>query len=204
MSEMNTIQSPNDDELLLKLVRAFAVFDDLRTCTDANLGPGVDLAPILVGPPEDGAFADWRPSPVVLESDVLSELYRDIPGPLPPLFERLIRTFRWAEVDIGRCRLLASLPPGLRGLSFEIHRDDHLFRALTAAGFVQFGRGPDFDYDPVCFDVRSRRPDGDRRITKIDHEEILCNDRVVEVAEIAPTFRRLVEWVCADAAAKSS
>jgi hypothetical protein len=57
------------------------------------------------------------------------------------------------------------------------------------------------DYDPVCFDLRRRESGGDCRIVKIDHEEILCNYRVVEVIEIAPTFRRLVELVYADAAA---
>jgi hypothetical protein len=73
---------------------------------------------------------------------------------------------------------------------------------LIPAGFVQFGKGPDFDYDPVCFDLTHRVTDGDCRIVKFDHEEILCNYRLVEVGELAPSFRRLVELVIDDAELK--
>jgi len=48
------------------------------------------------------------------------------------------------------------------------------------------------DYDPVCFDIKSRKKNGECRIVKIDHEEILCNNRVKLVAELAPSFRELV------------
>lgn len=55
------------------------------------------------------------------------------------------------------------------------------------------------DYDPVCFDLR-RRSNGDCRIVKFDHEEILCNRRLVEVDDPATGFRRLMELVIEDAA----
>ncbi len=48
------------------------------------------------------------------------------------------------------------------------------------------------DYDPVCFDINSRKKNGECRIVKIHHEEILCNNRVKLVAELAPSFRDLV------------
>jgi hypothetical protein len=35
---------------------------------------------------------------------------------------------------------------------------------------------------------------------QFDHEEILCNRRLREVADIAPSFRALVESILADAA----
>jgi hypothetical protein len=68
--------------------------------------------------------------------------------------------------------------------------DPGLWNALIPAGFIQFGKGPDVDYDPVCFDIRART--GDCRIVKIDHEEILCNNRIKVVAELAPSFEKLV------------
>ena len=55
------------------------------------------------------------------------------------------------------------------------------------------------DYDPVCFDLGTRLSDGDCRIVKFDHEEILCNQRLVEVAELAPSFRQLIDIVIEDA-----
>ena len=51
----------------------------------------------------------------------------------------------------------------------------------------------DLDYDPVCFDIKSRKLGGDCRIVKIDHEEILCNYRVKVVSELAPSFYQLVQ-----------
>jgi|HubBroStandDraft_1064217.scaffolds.fasta_scaffold1327651_1 hypothetical protein len=30
------------------------------------------------------------------------------------------------------------------------------------------------DYDPACFDIKSRTKHKDYRVLKIDHEEILC------------------------------
>jgi hypothetical protein len=67
-----------------------------------------------------------------------------------------------------------------------------LWKSLIPAGYVQFGKGPDLDFDPVCFDIKSRTKRKDYRIVKIDHEEILCNYRVKVVAELAPSFEQLV------------
>ncbi|HEY6338183.1 MAG TPA: hypothetical protein VIW68_06795 [Candidatus Sulfotelmatobacter sp.] len=74
----------------------------------------------------------------------------------------------------------------------EITGDEGLWESLAPAGYIQFGLGPDMDYDPVCFDIKSRTKSKDYRIVKIDHEEILCNYRVKVVAELAPSFEQLV------------
>ena len=66
-----------------------------------------------------------------------------------------------------------------------------LWETLIPNGYIQFGKGSDMDYDPVCFDISSRK-NRDYRIVKIDHEEILCNYRIKVVSEIAPSFRALV------------
>ena len=48
------------------------------------------------------------------------------------------------------------------------------------------------DYDPVCFDMNSRKKNREMRVVKIDHEEILCNYRIKVVAELARSFEALV------------
>ena len=89
--------------------------------------------------------------------------------------------------------MLANPPsPDLSGLLAEIEKDKGLTEGLIPAGFIKFGKGPDMDYDPVCFDIKSRTKLKDYRIVKIDHEEILCNFRVKVVAELAPSFEQLV------------
>jgi hypothetical protein len=90
--------------------------------------------------------------------------------------------------------LLAN-PPGndLTGLLAQISKDPAFWNTLRGAGYIQFGNGPDIDYDPVCFDLSARKKNGDCRIVKIDHEEILCNNRLKVVSEIASTFEDLTQ-----------
>ena len=123
----------------------------------------------------------------------IEQLYTTLPARFPPLFELLLLSYRWAEVDLRLYRLLANPPgPGLAGFLQRMSKDPTLSKCLVPAGYMQFGMGPDNDYDPVCFDVRSRRKNGDCRIVKIDHEEILCNDRVKIRSELAPSFEQLM------------
>jgi len=135
----------------------------------------------------------WRPIRVSTEFSSLEPVYSSLPAPFPPLFERLVLSYRWAEVDLQSYRLLANPPgPGLSALLRQMSNDPTMWRCLWEAGYVQFGKGPDVDYDPVCFDISSRTKNKDYRIVKIDHEEILCNDRVEIVAELASSFEQLM------------
>jgi NADPH:quinone reductase-like Zn-dependent oxidoreductase len=63
---------------------------------------------------------------------------------------------------------------------------------LILGGYLRFAMGPDMDYDPVCFDMDSRKKNREMRVVKIDHEEILCDNRIKVVAELAPSFEALV------------
>jgi hypothetical protein len=91
--------------------------------------------------------------------------------------------------------MLMANPKGndLTGWLEQISYDRPLWKYLLPAGYIPFGKGSDLDYDQVCFELKSRRKNRDCRIVKIDHEEILCRDRLKVVAEIAPSFRALVE-----------
>jgi hypothetical protein len=104
-----------------------------------------------------------------------------------------VLSYRWAEVDLGRYRLRENAPgPDLSGLWEEMSSDDFLFKTLIRAGYIPFGKGPDMDYDPVCFDLSARKKNSESPIVKIDHEEILCNSRIKVVSELAKTFEGLV------------
>src|SRR5205814_6573624 len=107
-----------------------------------------------------------------------------------------------STVDLGTFRLVANLPPVPASLEREITSDPILFRVLSAGRFVQFGRGPDYDYDPICFDLRRRGADGHCPIVKFDHEDILTRETLTVVGELAPSFRYLVEDVIRRAAEK--
>ncbi|MEW6366411.1 MAG: hypothetical protein AB1714_17435 [Acidobacteriota bacterium] len=138
---------------------------------------------------------------VASERSWLSPLYARLPGRFPPLYEQLILSYRWEEeVELGHFRLLAN-PGGsdFAGLAEEMFRDKALVECLVPGGFIQFSKGSGTNYDPVCFDLRSRRKGGDCRVVQLDHEQILCHHRLREVAELARSFRELMLRIIADA-----
>jgi hypothetical protein len=177
------------DELLLE--RFVARFEKLDELTAWDSDPIAKQ--LVVGNPDQLGFRHWRPIPVNIPASLLDPLYARLPARLPKLYERLVLSYRWAGVDLKTYTLLPNPPgPDLSGLLHQMSRDPALWDSLLPNGYIQFGRGPDMDYDPVCFDIKSRKKNGECRIVKIDHEEILCNNRVKLVAEFAPSFRELV------------
>ena len=135
----------------------------------------------------------WRPIKVHTEFSSFEPIYSLLPARFPPLFERLVLSYRWAEVDLQSYRLLANPPGhGLGALLQQMSKDAIMWKCLLEVGYIQFGKGPDIDYDPICFDIGARRKDKDCSIVKIDHEQILCNGRVTIVAELAPSFEQLL------------
>ena len=176
--------------LLQQYVSSFSAFDDMATF------PG-DLYPgrweLRTGDADEDDWQVWKPIELSTPRERLDGLYEKLPGRFPPLYEQLALDYRWAEAHLDSYTLLAN-PPGndFSGLAEQIQKDAGLWEMLAPNGFLQFAKGPDLDYDPVCFDLRSRKQNAECRVVKIDHEEILCNHRIKEVAELAPTFRALV------------
>jgi hypothetical protein len=182
--------------LLEQFVATFEKFDDMSTAQE--------LDPVAwelkVGEPDEYGFIEWRPAKISTDPKLLDPLYAKLPARFPPLYEQLVLSYRWAEIHLQSFTLLAN-PPGadLGGLLAEIQRDKGLTESLIPAGYIKFAKGPDMDYDPVCFDLKNRTKDKDYRIVKIDHEEILCNWRVKVVAELAPSFEQLMIQTIAQA-----
>ena len=148
---------------------------------------------LATGDPDEFGRRRWQPRKIDSQPELLEPIYSRIPARFPPIFERLVLSYRWAEIDLQSYRLLAN-PPGddLSGLFEQMSKDPFLWGHLVRAGYIRFGMGADIDYDPVCFDLSSRKKNRDCRIVKINHEQILCNNRVKVVAEIAPSFESLV------------
>ncbi len=177
------------EELIEDFIAAILSIADLSTI--------YELDPIAwqlaYGESDEYGYKRWRPLRTSTDPIALEMVYSKLPARFPPLYEKLILSYRWAGVDLDRYRLLANPPgPDLSGLMREITKDKTMWDVLCSNGYLQFGKGPDVNYDPVCFDCGSRREDKDCRIVQLDHEEILCNNRVKEVDELAISFRELV------------
>ncbi len=176
--------------LIENFVASFEKLDEMLI-VDEHLDPiGWQLA---LSEPDEHGFKSWRPIKVETPDQALEAIYAKLPARFPRLYEQLVLTYRWEEVDLQTCRLLAN-PPGrdLTGLLAQMSKDPAFWNTLRGAGYIQFGNGPDIDYDPVCFDLSARKKNGDCRIVKIDHEEILCNNRLKVVSEIAQSFENLM------------
>ncbi len=76
-------------------------------------------------------------------------------------------------------------------LSSKVFTDKGLFPTLHRNGFLQFGLPHETNYDPVCFDMK-RRSRADAPIVQLDHEEILQQNRIRIVQEIAPSFTQFM------------
>ena len=186
---MGSPKELSNDLLLSQYVPVFEKFDEMSGSPDIYPIIGT----LALGQRNDYGHVAWRPRRTEPQDLLLEAIYSRLPAKFPPLFERMLLTFRWADVSLDRYTLMANPPgPDLEGFFQGISKDPGLWEVLIPAGFLRFAKGPDMDYDPVCFDMNSREKNGEMRVVRIDHEEILCNYRVKIVAELAPSFEALV------------
>jgi hypothetical protein len=163
-----------EDLLVERFIASFVKLDEMI----ANQVLDPVAWQLAIGDPDRFGNRRWRPIKVSSEFSWLEPIYSRLPARFPPLYERLVLSYRWDEVDLQSYRLLANPPgPDLSALLQQMSKDSFLWKHLLEAKFIQFGRGPDVDYDPVCFDLSSRKKNRDCRIVKIDHEQILCHER---------------------------
>jgi hypothetical protein len=71
-------------------------------------------------------------------------------------------------------------------LELKLFNDRRMSPALLREGFLQIGQPFLGQYDPICFNCRP--PEREKPILQLDHEEILCNDRITIVKQISPSF----------------
>jgi hypothetical protein len=87
----------NDEELLEKYVATFSRFDEM--VVDIVWVP---LAmPLVVGDSDLDDFKQWEPLKVETDPAELEEVYANLPARFPRLYERMVLSYRWAEVDLG-------------------------------------------------------------------------------------------------------
>jgi len=118
----------------------------------------------------------------------------------PPSFESLYSRYAFPAFQCGPVFLHANTGYDLESeisINWEfkerIFKDKGLVEALLPAGYLQFGNPHETDYDPICFDTKNRRNDGECPIVGIDHEEILCWSKIRVAKVIASSFLELIE-----------
>lgn len=175
-----------DESLLIHFVASFGMADDLTALDVIPTALTTDKRSLL-------GFPKWRPAAIETERKYLEELYKYIPGPFPSLYEQLILKFRWLDVYLDDELQLLANPPGtsLQGLADRILADRLLVSVLFPHRLIPFAKAGD-SYDPICFDLSQKIADSDSRIVRVEHESVLCDEKVGEVWTVYDSFRTLV------------
>lgn len=97
--------------------------------------------------------------------------------PYPGLFAELLGTHMFAAFDIGAVRVCGNIQGEDDSLD-DLLSDTILTSALTAAGFLPFGRPITGSYDRMCFDVRARARAYDAPVVLMHHEAVLTRGRI--------------------------
>jgi len=144
--------------------------------------------------PDDWNVIRWHPAAISTSPDALEAIR--CCGVLPTLYEQLVLSYRWPEIDIGVCCLLPNQPADdLQPLADSMFGDPVLNNTLIPNGFARFALAAN-DYAPICFDL-NRSVNGDCPIVRLNHESILMHDSIGNVTTVFDAFRGLMQAVLA-------
>lgn len=111
----------------------------------------------------------------------------------PRSFRVFLCSYDFDPFEFGGIEFFANAGgSGDRDLTVAIFRDSCLSVKLIENGLLQIGQPDTGDYDPICFNTRTRRGD-ECEIVRVDHEGILCRDQIVISCVIAESFPKLIE-----------
>jgi hypothetical protein len=150
---------------------------------------------------------DWQTVPSE-DASWLPALERRLPFPTVTTFRSLISRYTFPLFVAGPLTFHAvGLPePDANSQEFRsaIRADAIPSLFLLKQGFLRFARPAGGSYDPVYFDCRNSRRKGEPAVVRVDHEEILCNDRLRVLEQLAAGFDVLLEETTSALGAKTA
>ena len=127
-------------------------------------------------------------------ASAVSDLEARLPRRMSRSFESLLARYSFPKFDAGGISFFEWNAEWMSTEYFGASSGtkDSLSELLLPVGLIQIGRPDTGDFDAICLDLNDRK---EQRIVRVDHEEILCNFRVRETAELWPSFLSLVDKV---------
>ena len=117
------------DGLIERFVASFEKLDEMAEFPE--IYPLVRQ--LAVGSPDLYGRQRWKPMETRTDPSQLEPLLAKLPARFPPLFEQLVLSYRWAEVDLQLYRLLPNPPgPDLNGLLKETSKAPDLGRTSAS------------------------------------------------------------------------
>ena len=152
-------------------------------------------------------YCDWQIVPAKAES-WLVQLASRLPYQWPLTFHALISRYQFPSFC---CSPLEFYSVGLANPSddsYELRtavlRDPALVSVLWEHGYLPFARPEDSSYDPVCFHCVNVTGASEPAVVRIDHEGVLCRNRIRVRQVLAPAFHLLLEDMTAQLIAGTS
>jgi hypothetical protein len=125
------------------------------------------------------------------EAPWVADLERMLTKRLPASFSSLIKRYSFTPFESGGLYFYANMgTDDADEMSVAIFRDRLIAEATLKAGYIQFARPDTGSYDPICFDTRSAVSNREFPIVRLDHEQILCYDRIYVSERVADSFFR--------------
>jgi hypothetical protein len=116
-----------------------------------------------------------------------------LPKRLPPSFETFLSRYSFPPFDASGISFFGWGPASKDFFEVASPHKDPLSELPGQAEYFQIGRPDTGSFDPICFDMNSKKQNREDRVVLADHEEILCNFRIKIRAELWPSFRKLLE-----------
>ena len=124
----------------------------------------------------------------------VDKLKLKLPFELPKSFLSLITRYSFPQLELKLSMLYANTGEDVYyELSKSIFKDKFMSEFLFKNGFMQLGIPYICEYDPICFDCRKRVKNYEYPIVRIEHEMILCREKIKIHKQIAPSFRSFIE-----------
>ena len=124
-------------------------------------------------------------------SSRIESLERRLGLRFPPSFRSLVSRYSFPAFECGPIMFFSNTGVPLQWeLQEKLFSDPVMSPQLLAAGYLQIGNPQFNNYDPVCIEVPRAGQEG--KVVQLSHEAILCNDEIVVLKELAPTFLQLV------------
>ena len=126
----------------------------------------------------------------------IEALEAKLPKRFPVSFRSLVTRYAFSSFDAGGLSFFANTGGDSREeLSAAMFNDRIIADATLKAGYIQFARPSSGSYDPVCFDASRGVSNREFSVVRLDHEEILCRDRIHVSEKVADSFYRFVAGI---------
>ena len=148
----------------------------------------------------------WRVVPS-REATWLPELEAKLPYRWPPTFRALVGSYLFPSFVCGPLQLFSvGVTDPLAECSelrIAVMRDRPLLGVLWNHGYLPFARPADGSYDPLCFDCGNASRVAEPAVVRLDHEEILCRERIRIKQVLSPAFYLLLERMTEELSAET-